>query len=190
MSANIPTREPAQLRAGDTWQWRREDIADYPPADGWTLSYRFRHPTNTGFEIVATADGSAYAVSVPAATSTAYLAGRYSWAAWVQTQAGEIHTIDEGSVELLPNFRAANAAGVLDTRSHARKVLDAIEALIEGRATKDQQQYQIGDRTLVRMQVAELLSLRDRYQAMVNSEEAAERVRNGMRGGGVILARM
>ena len=45
MAQSIPTTEPTRLRAGDTWQWRREDLSDYP-ATAWTLTYWFRNSTD------------------------------------------------------------------------------------------------------------------------------------------------
>jgi len=34
----IPTNEPSTIIAGDTWQWSRRDLSDYP-ASSWTLEY-------------------------------------------------------------------------------------------------------------------------------------------------------
>ena len=51
MAASIPTTEPTSLRAGNTWQWRREDLSDYP-ASTWTLTYHFRNRTSH-FDVVA-----------------------------------------------------------------------------------------------------------------------------------------
>jgi hypothetical protein len=46
-------------------------------------------------------------------------------------------------------------------------VLDAIEAVIENRATLDQQEYTIGSRHLKRMTAAELIEFRDKYRGLV-----------------------
>ena len=70
----IPTSEPDSLRIGDTWQWRREDLFDYP-ASAWTLIYYFRNATSH-FDVTASADGSYFAVTVAKAT-TAALAAKY-----------------------------------------------------------------------------------------------------------------
>ena len=89
-----------------------------------------------------------------------------------------------GTLEVLPRYdQAAN----LDDRSHARKVLEAIEAVIEGRATKDQEEYTIGSRTLKRTPVKELLELRDKYRGEVHAEELAENARNGKQGGKLVV---
>jgi hypothetical protein len=170
---DTPTNEPLELRAGDTWEWRREDLADYP-APTWLLSYYFkRHDANFNFN--AAADGIAHAVSVPAATSAGFAPGLYSWFAFVVSGA-ERFEVDRGDVNVLPNL---GVAGNLDNRSHARKVLDAIRALIEGRASLDQKSYTIGNRSLERIPIPELLQLRSVYEAEVMAEERAAALDSG-----------
>jgi hypothetical protein len=186
--ADIPTTEPTSLRAGDTWRWLRT-LDDYPATD-WTLKYRFRHPTLAGFEIVASASGSDHSVTVSAATSAGYGAGTWAWVAWVEGGSSEKYTVDQGTVEIAADFRAAAASATLDTRSHARKVLAAIEAVIENRATLDQEEYTIAGRSLKRTPAGELLKLRLRYLNEVRNEQAAERLANGLGTGRIIGARL
>lgn len=173
----IPTNEPSELRAGLTWQWRREDLADYP-AGTWTLKYWFKKTGSTGgnFSITASADGSNFSVSVAAATTAAYVAGDYSWAAQV-TSGAQAFEVDSGRTTILPRY---DQAADLDDRSHARRVLEAIEAVIESRATKDQEEYSIMGRSLKRTPIEELLVLRDRYRAEVQSDDAAAQIAAGL----------
>lgn len=189
MTATIPDNEPAELRAGDTWKWTRS-LADYSAAAGWTLKYRFRHPTAAGFEIVASASGSDFAITVAAATTAAYTAGKYTWQAWVEGGSSEKYSVDEGTLAVLPDYRSGTASATLDDRSHARKVLEAIEAVIENRASRDQESYKIADRELKRTPLADLLKLRTRYQAEAAAEEAAEKIANGLQTGRRLLVRM
>jgi hypothetical protein len=180
MAATIPTTEPSSLRAGDTWAWTRT-LDDYP-APTWTLKYRFKN-ASTGFEIVATASGSDHAVSVAASTTSGYTRGDYTWVAWVESGA-EKYTVDQGNAEILVDYRTATVTTGVDDRSHAKKTLDAIEAVIEGRATKDQMKYTIatssGSRTLELTPYPDLVRLHSRYSRMVAGELAAERLRNGL----------
>jgi hypothetical protein len=177
MAADIPTTEPLFARAGDTWKWTRT-LEDYPASSGWTLKYRFKN-ADGGFEIVATASGSDHSVTVAAATSAAYAAGKYSWVAWVEGGSSEKYTVDSGSFTVQSDYRAIAAATGLDDRSHARKVLTAIEAVIERRATKDQEEYTIEGRSLKRTPIPDLLKLRQKYQAEVVAEEAAAKLAAG-----------
>lgn len=185
MTAPVPTNEPTQLRAGITWQWTR-DFADYP-AGTWTLKYWFKQLAASGakFSIDASASGTTHAVLVDAATTAGYTAGDYSWAA-LATSGSEVREVDSGTMRIQPKY-GADAA--LDDRSHARTVLDAIEAVLENRATKDQQEYTIGMRSLKRIPLEELTKFRDKYKAEVQREILEENARNG-KGGGKLVVRL
>lgn len=175
MAADIPTNEPAELRAGDTWKWTRT-LADYP-ASAWTLKYRFKSPT-AGFEIVASAAGDDYSVTVAAATTAGYAAGTYTWIAWVEGGTSEKYTVDTGVCTLDADYRSGTATAGLDDRTHARKTLAAIEAWIESR-NPGVAEYEIAGRRMKYIPVADLLKLRQLYKAEVAAEEAAEAIRTG-----------
>jgi hypothetical protein len=177
MTASIPTTEPAELRAGDTWAWTKT-LDDYP-ASAWTLKYRFKNAAG-GFEITATASGDDFSVSVAAATTTGYAAGAYSWMAWVEGGTSEKYTVDTGTCTINPDYRSGTATAAFDDRTHARIVLDAIEAVIEGRAAKDQEEYEIAGRRLKHTPIPTLLKLRQHYKAEVAGQVAAEAVANGL----------
>jgi hypothetical protein len=184
MSVEIPTTEPLSVYAGDTWKWRREDLASDYPASAWTLTYYLTRAASK-VTIVATADGDNFVVTVAKATTAAIAAGSYFWAAFASS-ATERAKIDSGTIEVLPDL-AASAA--LDRRTHGQKVLDAIEAVIEGRATVDQVGYTIGGRRLDKTPIADLLMLRGHYKDEVAGEQIAERIANGLGNPRRILAR-
>lgn len=180
---DIATNEPRQLRAGLTWEWERT-FPDYP-ASSWTLKYWFKQLAAGGakFDITASASGDKFVVTKAAADTASYTAGDYSWAA-VVTAGSEAFEVDRGTLQVLPRY---DQDAALDDRSHARIVLDAIEAVIENRATKDQEEYTIGNRSLKRTPMKELLSLRDRYRAEVRGETLEENARNGREGGKLVV---
>ena len=171
--ADIPTLEPTTANAGDTWRWTRT-LADYPASAGWALSYTLINGT-TKITINASASGDAHAVTVSAATTAGYTAGTYDWRARV-TKAGEVYTVGEGRLTV----RNAYAGSTFDARSHARKTLEAIEAVIEGRASSSTLEYSIAGRSLKHIPAADLLALRDRYRAEVKREDAAAAVAAGL----------
>ena len=177
MSLPIPTTEPTTLRAGDTWTWRRDDLADFP-APTWTLTYCFRNATQF-FDVVAEADGSAHAVAVAAAASAARVPGWYDWTAFAADGVNR-HQVGAGRIELLPNVATA---AVHDGRSFARRMLDAIEAALESRAGTDQLDMvsaQLESRGLTRDRLG-LITLRDRFAAEVAREDRARRGVNSQR---------
>lgn len=171
--ADIPTIEPTTANAGDTWRWTRT-LADYPASAGWALSYTLINAA-AKITINASASGDDHAVTVSAATTAGYAAGSYDWRARI-SKAGEVYTVGEG------RFTVRNAFGgaTFDARSHARKTLEAIEAVIEGRASSEVSYYMIGNRQLRYMTPAELLTLRDKYRAEVAREDAAAAVAAGL----------
>lgn len=178
MAADIPTTEPTELRAGDTWQWTKT-LVDFPASAPWTLKYRFKN-ADGGFAVSASADGDGYAVTVSAATSADLRAGVYSWFSWVENADASVkHSVGAGTLTVLPDFRAAAADQPFDNRTHARTVLDAIEAVLEKRATLDQEGYEIAGRSLKRTPIADLIKLRQHYRAEVQAEAMAEAIRNG-----------
>lgn len=54
--------------------------------------------------------------------------------------------IESGSIDLLPNY-ALSEAGV-SVKSHAQQMVDAIEAVIEGRASQSTKNVTVGDKSL------------------------------------------
>lgn len=180
-SSEIPRNEPPELRAGTTWQWRREDlVADYP-ASSWTLKYWFKQLSASGahIELTAAADGDNFSIVASAATTAAYTAGKYAWAAEVSGGSSEVYEIDRGELLVLARFDQAVS---LDFRKHAQKMLDAIEALLEGRAVADINEYTIGTRHIKKMTPKELMDWRGYYRAEVQAQKMVERVRNNQGG--------
>lgn len=181
-SANYPGKEPTELVVGDRWVWKRTDLgSDYPPAS-YSLKYSLRlaNSSATEIEIVANESGADYLVEVAAATTAGYTAGRYYWQLYIiRTADSERLLLGRGVLDVLKNQDAA----ATDPRTHARKVLDAIEAVLENRATKDQEEYSIGSggssRSLKRTPIPDLNDLRDKYRAEVDAEERAENKQGG-----------
>jgi hypothetical protein len=167
----ILKHEPTQIRAGDTWQWRREDLATNYPAPTWTLSYVFKNAVKA-FGFNAAADGSFFAISVGATETTDYPAGFYRWAAQVAS-GDERHTVGMGTTEVLASVFDSPETPA-DLRSHNQICLDNIRAVLEKRATLDQMRYEIANRSLERTPIKDLLMLRDDYAAAVARDADAE----------------
>ena len=126
MTIDTLNTEPRSIIAGDTVKWTRT-LADYPASAGWALTYDLVNAQHR-YTIAATASGNAHAVVIAATTTESYAAGSYDWRARV-TNAEEVYTVGTGRVTVAPSFGAA-----VDGRTHARRTLEAIEAVIEGRA--------------------------------------------------------
>lgn len=168
MAATVPTTEPTSARAGDTWQWRREDLtADYP-ASAWTLTYYFRN-ASAYFDVTATADGDEFAITVAKATTAGKTVGEYDWTAVVES-ATERFEIDSGRMEVLQNVATAAA---YDGRTFVRKMLDAVEAALLSKATASQMdlvQAALADRSL-QYKPESLMVLRSQLMSEVKRED-------------------
>jgi hypothetical protein len=185
---NYPEGVPDQLVIGDYWRWKRTDLTDYATAD-YSMSYAMRlyGTGSTEIEITATESGSEYIVEVAAATTATYVSGWYAWQAYItRSSDSERITLNSGRVEILPDRDSLPA----DPRNHNRVMFEALEALLQGKATKDQIQYSIGDRNLSRMQPSEAQEWYDIYRRRVRDDERAEQVARGQGGGNRIRVRM
>jgi hypothetical protein len=159
----IPTCEPDIVRAGDTWKWTRA-LADYPPSEGWVLTYSIRGlSVLLDADVTVTPGVSDYAVSVAANKTAPLLPGTYQWAAFV-TKAGERFTADEGVLVVERNLSTA-AAG--DALSHAEKMLVIVEAALAGRLDADIEEYQINGKAVKKIPVLELKRLRKQYRTEI-----------------------
>jgi hypothetical protein len=172
---STPEQVPDQLVVGDTWVWTRS-LTDYP-ASTYTGAWYFENKSSQ-ISISAVASGDIHTVSVAKATTAAYTAGEYRWR-FVATKISDSTrtSVESGWVSVLAD---PAATGRVDWRSHARKTLAAIEAVIEGRATTDQESMSINGRSISRISIADLLKFRDYYKAEVSSEKAAEAVAAGL----------
>lgn len=160
---------PPTIQAGVTFE-ASVAPADYPATGGWVLTAHLRGPAV--INLTGAADGSGHKFTAAAATTAAWVAGIYSYGIRA-TKGADVWPVESSMLEVLPDLAAVNAPS--DLRSHARKTLDAIEAVLEKRATRDQERYTINNRELWRTPMTDLLKLRDVYRAEVRREEAAAR---------------
>jgi len=169
------TREPLAVTAGDSVAWERA-LSDYPASAGWVVTYALRGP-GTPINLTATAAGDVHVIDLAASATASWVAGRYLVAGFA-TKTTERATFYEGALDVAPN--PATLAAGYDARSHARRALEAIEAVLERRAAADQLAYTINGRSLQRTPFAELIVIRDRYRRDVASEDAAQRLAQGL----------
>ncbi|HIJ48269.1 MAG TPA: hypothetical protein HPP72_09705 [Gammaproteobacteria bacterium] len=187
-SANYPTTAASRIIAGDRTAWKITELsADYP-TDEYTLKYaaRLESDGSTEIEITATGSGDNYLIELESATTAAYSAGTYQWQLYIiRDSDSERITITNGSFEVIAN-RDTNSA---DPRSQNKIALDAINAVMSGRASKDQESYSIDGRSLSRTPISDLILLQKHYKNAVAREQNAERIRKGLPSNRVIFTR-
>lgn len=178
---------PGRLTAGDSWAWRWANAA-YPASASWVLSFRLIGP-GVSLSVSSVAQGDGFLASASATATAALSPGirglDCTLTGWV-SRAAERFQVYSGGCFLAPD--PATVTG--DLRGHATRTLAAIEALLEGRATKDQQSYKIADRELSRIPIPELLQLRDYYAAEARREIDAAALASGKPRATMIYTRM
>ena len=163
---------PETIIKGDTLS---VDIisSDYAASDGYALNVYLTGPSGTPvpYTFSTTDNNGIFELRVLPAVTNGFQAGLFSYAI-VADDGTDQFTIEQGNstVEERPDFLT-----VTDFRTHEQIVLDNIESVIEGRATQDQKSYTINGRTLERMALADLLSLRKYYKDLVTQQKGRSR---------------
>jgi hypothetical protein len=157
---------PSKITAGLTLELS-VTLTAYP-APEWGLTVLLRGPQS--HDLQAVADGAQHRISVDAPTTASWTPGEY-WYSVRATNGGTVHQVEEGTITVRPDLASASAG--YDGRGHAEKVLAAIEAVLENRASQDQQSYTINNRSLQRTPIGDLLKLRSFYRAEVARLKAA-----------------
>ena len=183
MATIIDLFEPDEFVRGDTVKWRKR-LTDYLPADGWTLTYSFASTTKTFADKAATDNGDGtHLVTLSASDTTGFTVGPISYVGRV-SKSGEVFTVSRGVFQILPELQTGG-----DNREHAERVLTSLEAVIENRASSDEQSMSIGGQQLSLMTIDDLLRWRGVYRAEVAAIRKAERISRGLSGGDSVLAR-
>lgn len=171
---------PSKIRAGDTVTWLDDPAVDsegqaITSAD-YTLTYHLRG--GVSLNIAAVADGLGWRTSLSAANTTSLNKGRYYWAARA-TKVGQTVTVANGVLDVLEDISAQGLG--YDGRSQPRKDLEAVQSairsIISGGAVAE---YTIGNRSLRKLPMADLLSLESKLKAEVIREEKATSIKNGL----------
>lgn len=162
---------PDKIGAGLTFS-KLVTLTAYP-APVWVLSVILRGPGV--INMTAIAEGSQHRLTASADVTENWVPGLYSYSARV-TNGTDTHEIESGQLVVEADLASATAGH--DSRSHAQRTLEAIEAVIEKRASMDQESYRINNRELNRTPISDLLKLRDLYRAEVRREQAAARGQN------------
>lgn len=156
-------------------------LASYTPADGWSLTYSLADSAKF-LSVLATDNGDGSHLATISTTDSADLApttGPYRTLTLVGRVAKETEKYEVVVSQILvyPNLTAA-----YDARTHAKTVLDAIEATIAGRATKDQEAISLPDgRSISRTPMSDLMSLRQHYRRECDAQLKAEGLTRGVR---------
>jgi hypothetical protein len=171
---------PARFVAGETVVWTTCP-GEYKPADGWVLTHYFRGVDH--LDVVAVASGESFESTITATASALLAPGQYGWQAWVELNGVKV-AVDNGSVGVEQGY--AEITDPLDTRSNAKKILDAIDAYVLGTADWRQRRILISsggmERLLESYSITDLTGpngLRNYYATVVAREQRLAKIRKG-----------
>jgi hypothetical protein len=158
--------EPRSFWQGDTVSWS-ESFDEYPSTEGWVLSYFFSRADDSR-EVIAVGqpDGS-HLVTITADESQLFLAGQYRWQARVAS-APQNYTVGSAPIEVIPSLNAQ-----VETRTSSQVTLDAISAVMEGKASRDQSKISVGGQSLDRMTWEDLLKAHQYFSNKVKRQRVA-----------------
>lgn len=151
------------------------------PAPDWSAALILRGVQS--IDLVSQPDGKLHTFTSAADVTATWKPGDY-WYSLRVTDGAEVHEVETGTLTVDPDLAAVSE---FDGRTHAERTLQAIEAVIEGRASKDQDSYRINNRELRRTPISQLLKLRDIYRQEVRRARAAKRGKDTL--GRQVLAR-
>ncbi|OGO35994.1 MAG: hypothetical protein A2Z03_01045 [Chloroflexi bacterium RBG_16_56_8] len=154
-------------------------MSDYP-APTYTLKFSFWLYGQAVKTITATASGSDHDIAAAVSVTTPFAAGEWQWTAYVEKGADatlERYTVESGTVTIKPRLAAAGSTS--DLRSHAQKMLDAIEAAMFGRATHAELSLTINGKAIQYLKPNELREERAYFRNEVAEEKRKEDIAQG-----------
>lgn len=162
--------------AGDKLEFS-ESYSAYPASDGWIVRY-ILNDARTRITFDSTPDGDAHDFTVTAAVTATWRSGEYQLTRRA-INGTDVKTIDVSTWHVWPN---PETVPLSDQRSHAKKMLEAIEAALLKAASAEQlailrARHNIAD---IESDYEKLLRLRGIYRGEVRQEEAAERIARGL----------
>ena len=176
---------PSEFVSGDSVTWS-VTLPLYPAASGWAVTYAARGAGS--IDITSTGADDVHTVSITAAATAALVPGAYTLQGYA-ANAGTGLRVTFYTGRLLVRANVAAAVAGYDGRSHARRVLDAVEAVLEGRAGKEIMESAVDGLVLKSIPHEKLLLLRQKYLAFVGQETTGDALNAGQFGAGRILVR-
>jgi hypothetical protein len=161
----IPDVVPDHFPAGTTVKFTRP-LDDFLPSDGWAYSIYLNGLTQK-FNKAATVLANIFQIEFLPADTASLNPGPFRYAERLTNSGtGEVYDItgDELVINIEPNVASA-AAGVFNTWEE--RTLAVVEAAISGQLTAGMQAYQIAGRSVSKIPVAELRTIRGELKAAI-----------------------
>ena len=185
---NAPKEVPRSIVIGDLVQFKLTQFSTDYPNTSHSMTFMARSGTgaNVEFSIAASNSGDDYLFSASSAATSAFVAGLYHYQIEVlETSSNNRLILDQGELDVTVDLDV----NAVDPRTHAEKMLQKIEAVLENRADADVSSYSIAGRSLTKMTPEELLTWRDNYRREVKAYRRQLDVKHGRKTSSTILMR-
>ena len=185
---NAPKAVPKSIVIGDLVQFKLTQFSTDYPNTSHSMTFMARSGTgaNVEFSIAASNSGDDYLFSASSAATSAFVAGLYHYQIEVlETSSNNRLILDQGELDVTVDLDV----NAVDPRTHAEKMLQKIEAVLENRADADVSSYSIAGRSLTKMTPEELLTWRDNYRREVKAYRRKLDVKHGRKTSSSILVR-
>lgn len=175
-------RIPSEIISGDSVTWVDDSTNDRQgnaiTSANWSLAYFIRGAAQ--LSLTATGSGLGWSTTMTAAQSKTLAPGVYYWQASASNGSQRI-TLGTGTVKVLQDLSALGAAATYDGRSTAEQALAAIDAEITARLSGGMaEEYTIGNRSLRKTSMKDLIALQSRYKTIVTRERQAQQIAQGL----------
>lgn len=175
-SAVIPT----ELVSGETSSWddlaTTDSLGASVTSGAYALTYEFRGPVS--LTLTAAAQGDGWRTSLSATNSATLTPGTYFWQA-IATKSGAKLVLKSGRVVVSASLAGVSTAPY-DGRTQAEKDLSDTQAAIRALAKGGVKSYTIGNRSLTKLDLPELLTLESKLKYEVAREQKADMIKNGL----------
>lgn len=175
-------RIPDQITAGDSISWTddaaRDNLNNAITSTDWTLTYILRG--SVGLTVTAVANGPGWKTTLTKAQTATLTPGVTYWQAVVAKSDDRI-TLGSGTLTVHADLTYSGTPAAFDGRSKAELALDAIDAEIHARLTGGTaEEYTIGNRSLKKTPMRDLVALQSRYKTIVARERQAQKIAQGL----------
>lgn len=178
---------PKKIIAGDYIQWTlkaTQDVFGNPiSSPDWAVTYYLRtNKQNFAATINSTPHEDGFKFTISQAVSATFHDGLWFYQAMATKNDAERQTIAQGQFTVIESalYSGATNKKAFDGRTQLRKDFDAIEATIRAISTGQAvQEYKIGNRSLKKFDLSELILIRDRYKRDLVKEEKQQMIANG-----------
>ncbi len=167
-----------EIFAGDSATWddlpTTDNLGESIDSSNWTLKYVISGAA--GLTLTGVTQGSGWRTTITKAETATLGAGNFYWQAYAEFSTTKRVTLGSGRILIRPAAGTA-VSGKSQAKQDLEAVQAAVRAMLSGGAVAE---YSIGNRSLRKIPIADLLVLESSLKRQVAAEDKAEKIANGL----------